>query len=286
MGANRVVHTHTINEAIAPGSEVIIVWETTDLGVNQLMAIDDVSVTGKASQTITFNTPATKNFGDASFNPGGTASSGLAITYTSSNPLVATVSGSIITIVGPGRTTITATQAGNASFTAASDVPRTLNVKPKVPVCSEATNINTSSFQANWSADNGLNDAATTYTLEYATVKSFSPKTTRTSSSKLLNVSSLSANTIYFYRIYAINTGNNSAYTESSAITTGTNYVTANAGNWDTGSNWDVGYINNVANSITIQHSITLNTVRDSVTTNTLIVKPTGKLTTNQKIHY
>lgn len=282
---NRVVFTHTINDAIAPGAEVILVWETTDLGLNHLMAIDDINVTGKTSQTITFNTPATKTFGDASFNPGATSTSGLSVSYTSSNTNVATVSGNTITIVGPGRSTITASQAGSASYTAASDVPRFLNVKPKVPVSSEATNITTTSFQANWTADNGLNDGTTTYTLEYATVKNFSTKTTKTSSSKLYNVTSLSPNTIYFYRVYAINTSNNSAYTEASAITTGTNYVTANAGNWDTGSNWDVGYINNVANSITIQHNITLNTVRDSVTTNTLIIKSTGKLTTNQKIH-
>lgn len=285
LSGNRVSNSHTINDPIAPGSEIIIVWETTDMGINHLMAIDDISVTAKASQVITFNSPTTKTFGDASFNPGATATSGLSVTYTSSNLNVATVSGSTITIVGPGRSTITAIQAGNASFTPATDVPRTLNVKPKAPNVIEATNITTTSFQANWTADNGLNDGTTTYTLEYATVKSFSPKTTRNSSSKFYNVTTLTPNTIYFYKVYAINTSNNSAYTESSAITTGTNYVTANTGNWDTGANWDVGYINNVANSITIQHSITLNTVRDSVTTNTLIVKPTGKLTTNQKIH-
>lgn len=285
QAANRVVYTHTINDAIAAGSEVIIVWETTNLGLNHLMAIDDISVTGKTSQTITFNTPVTKTYGDASFNPGATATSGLTVSYSSSNTNVATVSGSTITIVGPGRATITASQAGNASFTPAPDVPRTLNVKPKVPVSSEATNITTTSFQANWTADNGANDGTTTYALEYATVKNFSVKTTKTSSSKFYNVTSLTPNTIYFYRIYALNTGNSSAYTEASAITTGTNYVTANAGNWDTGSNWDVGYINNVANSITVQHNINLNTLRDSVTTNTLIIRSTGKLTTNQKIH-
>jgi len=43
-----------------------------------------------------------------------TASSGLPVTQTSGNTAVATVSSNVITIVGAGSTTITASQAGNA----------------------------------------------------------------------------------------------------------------------------------------------------------------------------
>ncbi|MFM7859482.1 MAG: T9SS type A sorting domain-containing protein, partial [Flammeovirgaceae bacterium] len=48
------------------------------------------------------------------------ASSGLPITYTSSNPNVATIATNKVTIVGAGSCTITASQAGNESFLAAS----------------------------------------------------------------------------------------------------------------------------------------------------------------------
>ena len=88
------------------------------------------TTTAKADQTITFalGTNATKTFGDASFNLNGTASSGLAVAYTSSDAAVATISGNTVTLVGAGTTTITASQAGNDRYNAASEVTQTLTV--------------------------------------------------------------------------------------------------------------------------------------------------------------
>jgi endoglucanase len=80
------------------------------------------------SQSITFGTLATKTYGDAAFSLGGTASSGLAVSYSSTNPAVATVSGNTVTLQGAGTTSITATQAGNGSYSAAEPVARTLTV--------------------------------------------------------------------------------------------------------------------------------------------------------------
>lgn len=82
----------------------------------------------KADQTITFGALANRTFGDAAFNPGATANSGLTVTYASFNTNVATVAGSTATIVGVGSTTITASQAGNANYNAASDVQQSLTV--------------------------------------------------------------------------------------------------------------------------------------------------------------
>ncbi|MCA6368864.1 MAG: T9SS type A sorting domain-containing protein, partial [Cytophagales bacterium] len=79
-------------------------------------------------QTITFPALSNKTFGDAPFTLSATASSGLAVSYASSNTSVATVSGSMVTIVGAGTTTITASQAGNTGFAAATSVPQTLTV--------------------------------------------------------------------------------------------------------------------------------------------------------------
>ncbi|MDQ8052259.1 MAG: MBG domain-containing protein, partial [Pedobacter sp.] len=95
-------------------------------------AASDVEQTlniGKASQAITFTALADKTFGDTDFNltaSGG--SSGNTITYSSSNTNVATISGNKVTIVGAGTTTITASQAGSANYSAAADVQQTLNV--------------------------------------------------------------------------------------------------------------------------------------------------------------
>ncbi|MEQ8684188.1 MAG: Ig-like domain-containing protein, partial [Imperialibacter sp.] len=84
--------------------------------------------TGKLNQTISFSALPEKAFGEAPFALSATASSGLTVAYASSNPAVATVSGSTVTIVGVGTTTITASQAGNASYNAAANVPQTLTV--------------------------------------------------------------------------------------------------------------------------------------------------------------
>ncbi|HRB71463.1 MAG TPA: T9SS sorting signal type C domain-containing protein [Flavobacterium sp.] len=85
---------------------------------------------GKGSQTITFAN-INKQYGDADFALTGTSSSGLAVSYSSSNPAVATISGTTVTIIGAGTTNITASQAGDANYNAATDVVRTLTVSKK-----------------------------------------------------------------------------------------------------------------------------------------------------------
>jgi hypothetical protein len=85
-------------------------------------------VIAKADQTITFGALAAKSSTDAAFALTGTASSSLPVAYVSSNLAVATVSGSTVTIVGAGTTTITASQAGNGNYNLAPTVPQTLTV--------------------------------------------------------------------------------------------------------------------------------------------------------------
>ena len=87
-------------------------------------------VIAKASQTIDFTPLAARTLGDAAFALTATATSGLAVSYVSSDPAVATISGNTLTIVGAGSTTITASQAGASNYEAAADVPQTLVVEP------------------------------------------------------------------------------------------------------------------------------------------------------------
>jgi uncharacterized repeat protein (TIGR03803 family) len=82
----------------------------------------------KQNQTITFSTLAAKTFGDAAFTLSASASSGLAVSYASSNPEVATVSGNTVTIVGAGTANITASQGGNANYNAAAEIVQPLSV--------------------------------------------------------------------------------------------------------------------------------------------------------------
>ena len=87
-----------------------------------------VITVGQANQVITFNTLSGKTYGDASFSLNGTSTSGLALTYSSSNTAVATISGNTVTILGVGTTSITASQSGDANYFAASDVSQDLVV--------------------------------------------------------------------------------------------------------------------------------------------------------------
>ncbi|KAB1155646.1 hypothetical protein F7018_11630, partial [Tenacibaculum aiptasiae] len=93
----------------------------------------DVTVTVIGTpQTITFNALSDVTYGDAAFNLTATASSGLAVTYTSSDPTVASIVGNTVTIHKEGTINITASQAGGGLFNAAPDVVQALRVNPIV----------------------------------------------------------------------------------------------------------------------------------------------------------
>jgi hypothetical protein len=90
--------------------------------------IQPTGLTGEITlgvQTITFAALPNKISADSPFALTATSSSGLPVTYMSSNPLVATVSGSTLTIVGVGSTLITASQAGDSNYGPAADVSQT-----------------------------------------------------------------------------------------------------------------------------------------------------------------
>ncbi|GAB2541152.1 glycosyl hydrolase [Rufibacter soli] len=86
----------------------------------------------KREQTISFSGATTRSLGEADFDAA-TASSGLAITYTSSNEAVATIMGGKVRLVGVGTTTITATQAGNETYLPATAVSKVYTVLDTTP---------------------------------------------------------------------------------------------------------------------------------------------------------
>ena len=74
-------------------------------------------------------TADTRTSTDAAYTLPLNASSGLPVSYTSSNTAVATISGNTVTLAGGvGSTTITANQSGNANYNAAPQVTQTLTV--------------------------------------------------------------------------------------------------------------------------------------------------------------
>mgnify|MGYP000390824491 CR=1 FL=1 len=87
------------------------------------------SFTVKANQTITFATPADKNKTDADFSPGATATSGLPVVYTSSTPSTCTIVSNQVHLVAQGTCTVTAAQAGDNTYAAATSVTKSFLVK-------------------------------------------------------------------------------------------------------------------------------------------------------------
>lgn len=97
-------------------------WVKTVKSVNDLQAL-----IAPAYQTISFQALDTMKVGAEDFSPA-VSSSGLNVTYSSSNENTATVIDGKIRIVGAGTSEITATQRGNAEYFIADAVKRTLIV--------------------------------------------------------------------------------------------------------------------------------------------------------------
>jgi hypothetical protein len=89
----------------------------------------DVSQTfaiAKAAQTIAFAALGGKTFGDADFAASATASSGLPVSFSASGSC--TVSGATVHIASAGSCTMTASQAGDANYSAAPAVSQTFAI--------------------------------------------------------------------------------------------------------------------------------------------------------------
>lgn len=119
----------TATVASLPGTYPITVSGTTAANYSITHTNGTLTVQAKQNQTITFNVLPTKTYGNADFAHGAVSTNNtIPITFASSNPLVATVIGNNIHIVGAGTTTITASQAGNIGYFAAPDVARSFTV--------------------------------------------------------------------------------------------------------------------------------------------------------------
>jgi hypothetical protein len=126
--------TITFNPTAAIGYSAQISIANNDTDENPY----NFTITGtgtKLPQTITdFAAIPTKTYGDGTFVVSANATSGLAVVFTSSDPLVATctgTNGTTITILKAGTCDIRANQAGNATYDVAPQVAQTLTVNTK-----------------------------------------------------------------------------------------------------------------------------------------------------------
>ena len=104
---------------------------------NWLAATSEVQVVeiGKLSQAISFTQPVQYELGHPGFIPETSSSSGLAVdvSITSGSSVCAQSSSGLITFLTVGTCSLRATQPGDATFSAASSVSRTVTVLPGLP---------------------------------------------------------------------------------------------------------------------------------------------------------
>jgi len=128
----------------------------------------------QGSQTITFGPLSNQPYGAAPFTLTATASSGLTVKYASTTRPVCTVSGATVTLVKAGTCSITASQAGNANWAAATPVTQSFQVTkesqtitfgglPNVP-------LSTGSITVSATASSGLTVAFASTTARVCTV--------------------------------------------------------------------------------------------------------------------
>ncbi|MFL6155854.1 MAG: hypothetical protein ACJ72D_07185 [Marmoricola sp.] len=92
-----------------------------------------ITFAAQQDQTITFPAIGDHVYGNADFDPGATASSGLPVSYASSTPGVCSIVADKVHVLAAGTCTITASQAGNTAYSAAQPVTQDATIA-KAPV--------------------------------------------------------------------------------------------------------------------------------------------------------
>ncbi|MTI40897.1 T9SS type A sorting domain-containing protein [Fulvivirga lutimaris] len=113
---------------IGAGETTITASQNGDSFYNAAPNSTQTVIVNKASQTINFEALPEKTFGESAFELSSTSDAGLEVSFLSSDESVAVISGTTVTIVGAGVTTITASQSGNNNFESATDVEHTLTI--------------------------------------------------------------------------------------------------------------------------------------------------------------
>ena len=126
------------------GACTIQATQAGNASYNAATAVNVNFTINPASQTITF-APSVTSYTYApngTFSLSATASSNLAVSFASTTASICSVSGSTVTILSGGTCTIRATQAGNASYNAASPVSVNFTIALATPAVAVSSGLN------------------------------------------------------------------------------------------------------------------------------------------------
>jgi autotransporter-associated beta strand protein len=126
---------------------------------SRALSATEIAETAKLSQTIALSAVAQQEMGTADFDVA-KATSGLPVSYTSSNAAVITIVDGKVHIIAPGTSTITASQAGNTDYNAAQTQAQVITVVKKDQTIGfaeiGAKSITDADFNAGATASSGL----------------------------------------------------------------------------------------------------------------------------------
>jgi len=122
--------TNGLVHILKAGSTTITAAQAGNDNFSAATAVTATLTVNKAAQTINGLSDISKKVGDADFALAATATSTLPVTYSIADATVATVTNGLVHILKAGSTTITATQAGNDNYSAATAITATLTVIP------------------------------------------------------------------------------------------------------------------------------------------------------------
>ena len=117
---------------IAVGTCTIAANQAGNANYNAAAAVTQPILVGKGNQTLSFGTAPAIQVGGIGL-VSATATSGLAVSFTSATASVCAVSGSTVTGIAVGTCTIAADQAGNSSYNAAARVTQAIGVQVGIP---------------------------------------------------------------------------------------------------------------------------------------------------------
>jgi len=112
--------------SIDRGATTLSVWTRSRGAYVWPLPLGPLDPANRLEQTITFPAIPAKVYGDADFDPGATASSGLAVTYSAVGDC--TIVSNKVHIVAAGSCEVTASQGGNVTYKPALDVTRTFAI--------------------------------------------------------------------------------------------------------------------------------------------------------------
>jgi len=120
--------TNNVLTILGGGTVNLVAWQPGNSNYNAATPVLQSFNVSQIPQTITFGSLSQQKVGDAPFSLYATSDSGLPVGYSVSGPAV--LNGNILALTGWGTIVVTASQSGNASYLAATNVVQSFFVTP------------------------------------------------------------------------------------------------------------------------------------------------------------